>query len=75
MMDRMPSLSAIITYIASVFTVVMGELADMDLVTIVGITLGVGTFGVNWFYKHQQHKRDALRFKRELQGDDACSGS
>jgi len=71
-MDRWPSLSAITTYIASVFTVVMGELAGMDVVTLVGIMLGVSTFAVNWFYKHQQHRRDAARFDRE-QDEDACS--
>jgi len=72
MIDRLPSGSAIVAYVLSVFTTIKGVVSDMDVVTLIGISIGVVTLGVNWFYKHQQHRRDEIRLKMQ-RGDDACS--
>jgi hypothetical protein len=72
-MDRFPiSGNAIVAYIFSVITTVKGVVSDMDVVTVIGISIGVVTLGVNWFYKHQQHRRDEIRLKMQ-QDDDACA--
>jgi len=74
-MDKFPvNANSIVAYIVSVFATVKGVVSDIDLVTLIGITIGVVTLLVNWYYKHQQHKRDEIRLKMQ-QGEDVISDS
>lgn len=37
---------------------VMGGLLSSELGVLVGLFLGVAGFGMNWYYKHKQDKRE-----------------
>lgn len=57
---------SICAYLASVWGVIIG-LTLNEVAILVGIFTAIGTFGVNWWYKHKESKS----FIAALQGRDA----
>ena len=45
-------ITTVVSYAAS-GTLMVGGLAMNELVAIIGLTLAIATFVVNWFYKHK----------------------
>lgn len=53
---RMDKIATPIAYSSSGSLVVFG-MGLSDIALIVGIITGVGTFAVNWYYRHKESKR------------------
>ncbi|MCA6222405.1 phage holin family protein [Photorhabdus antumapuensis] len=55
---RMDKYTSPIAYTWGAFTVMLGALSLNDWAIIIGIICTVGTFGVNWYYKHREFSRN-----------------
>ena len=53
------------SYVSSVLTALIGGLSLNDIAVIVGIVCTIGTFAVNWYYKHRENKREQERHNLE----------
>jgi hypothetical protein len=59
-MDKYLSPSA---YGWGAFTAMLGALSLNDWAIVIGIICTVGTFALNWYYKHKEHTRNGKRKK------------
>lgn len=47
-------------------TSVLGWVLSSEFGILVGVTLGVGGFVVNWYYRHKQDKREQAEHDRRM---------
>lgn len=44
------------SYGSSAITMVFGAMTFQQWVTVIGLVIGIATFGVNWYYKHKHYQ-------------------
>lgn len=47
-------------------TSVVGWVLSSEFGVLVGLLLGIGGFGINWYYKHKQDKREQAEHERRM---------
>lgn len=67
--QAMSEKATVATYAASAGTTLAGTITAQEWATIAGIALGMATFAINWYYKHQ-HLRVAKALAKLQQSDD-----
>lgn len=66
------TIEAAISAVASKFTYastwagVIGWLASSEATVLISLGIAVSSFFVNWYYKHQQHKREKSEYEQRM---------
>jgi len=56
MMDESGSTTSAISYAVSAIIGTLGAITLNQILLLIAALTGIGTFGVNWYYKHQAQK-------------------
>ncbi|MGA0889231.1 MAG: holin [bacterium] len=51
-------------------TTVVSWLLSSEFGMLMGILIGLGGLGVNWYYRHKQDKRDQAEHEKRMKGDE-----
>jgi len=62
-------LTSTISYTAGVSTATAGALTLNDWALICGIIVSLGTFAINWYYRHKTFKLEAARMETDVNAD------
>lgn len=51
-------------------TTVVSWFLSSEFGMLMGILIGLGGLGVNWYYRHKQDKRDQAEHEKRMKGDE-----